>query len=285
MVLFSLDGISNESTNESEERMLYQADVSLSIYWQRHVAFDEKGRAQRSARSELTWHHKLVQDMLGIYHIGVVVHGVEYSFGNSHAPHSQQLGGRVGGVVRHVPSQAGPHNVFKQSVPMGSICVTADHVSRIAEHLSLTHFGCKSYNRFQHNCADFAAEFCSQLGVKNELPSWCRRGSAAAKLMGLGREESQTTFPSDPPQWQDHHVPCPAVGVPSNMHDADTLAELMMMRNYTKGIERPTLLTSHAFGPRLLKCQKDPPAVCCNDFEELHVAEERFLLLDDFSED
>jgi hypothetical protein len=190
----------------------------------------------------LTWHEKFVKDVLGIYHIGVVVYDVEYSFGNSRAPFALQLGGPQGGVFMHTPQQAGPHNVFKQSVDMGAISLTDDRVKEIATSLSLADFPRQSYNRYQHNCADFAQEFCLHLGVDAEFPHWCHRGSSAAKLVGLGLD-SQNGYSDS----KAHLTSGCNTSIDFPDTDIDVLAEVAMKKGKlvlpTRG---PTLLTSRA---------------------------------------
>jgi hypothetical protein len=166
--------------------------VSLNVYWQRSVVFDENGRAQKGS-GELTWRQTIVQDVLGIYHVGVDVHGVEYTFGNSHAPFSTRLGGTAGGVVTHRPAKAGPQNVLKESIQMGVIHLSQKVVEQTALLLSMSRFSRDTYNRYQHNCVDFAKEFLSRLQVGTEVPAWCCRGSDAARLAGLGRDECKET--------------------------------------------------------------------------------------------
>jgi hypothetical protein len=166
--------------------------VSLNVYWQRPVVFDEHGRALKGSGG-LSWHQMIVQDVLGIYHVGVAVHGVEYTFGNSHAPFSTRLGGTAGGVVTHKPSEAGPQNLLKQSIQMGMIHLPQNVVEQTALCMSLNSFSRDSYNRYQHNCVDFAKEFLLRLNVQIELPTWCCRGSDAARLAGLGRDKSKST--------------------------------------------------------------------------------------------
>lgn len=169
--------------------------VSLSIYWQRPVAFDEHGRVKRRhghPSTKLTWDQKLLRDILGVYHLGVVVHGVEYAFGNSHAPYCRRLGGEAGGVVAHRPCQAGPQNVFKDACRMGTTSMTAEHVDEIVEQLSAVKFAAAHYNRLSHNCVDFAEELCSWLGVVSEIPSWCHRGLTMARLMNIGADTTTT---------------------------------------------------------------------------------------------
>jgi hypothetical protein len=173
---------------------LVDSPVALSVYWQRPVAFDEQGRVQRSwhGGSQLSWHQKLVKDILGIYHVGVVAYGVEYAFGNSHAPYSRRLGGEAGGVVAHRPGEAGPQNVLKETVEMGTTCLTIDQVELIAKQLSSASYQRHSYQRLQHNCVDFAQGFCACLGVAGELPAWCHRAASTARLMGFGAAEANS---------------------------------------------------------------------------------------------
>lgn len=160
--------------------------VFLNVYWQRGLAYNEQGRALRRLGGEgLSWTGKLLKDTLGVYHVGVEAHGVEYAFGNSRAPGSRQLGGEASGVFAHPPRRPGPRYVFKQAVGLGNTELSAWEVEEHGADLGSCYFPQDSYERVGHNCADFARWLSARLGT-DELPMWCYRAAAFARLLGLG---------------------------------------------------------------------------------------------------
>eukprot|EP00747_Dinoflagellata_sp_TGD_P112056 gnl/TRDRNA2_/TRDRNA2_171363_c0_seq2.p1 gnl/TRDRNA2_/TRDRNA2_171363_c0~~gnl/TRDRNA2_/TRDRNA2_171363_c0_seq2.p1 ORF type:complete len:626 (-),score=74.70 gnl/TRDRNA2_/TRDRNA2_171363_c0_seq2:116-1993(-) len=160
--------------------------VNLNVYWQRGISFDENGRAQRRlGGGELSWGTKFLKDVMGIYHVGIEVHGAEYTFGNYHAPGQRQLGGPQSGVLVHEPQKPGPHCVFKQSVPLGTTTLAAGQVEGVAAEFGRSEWTKGNYKRIQHNCVDFARALAQRLGA-NDIPLWCYRGAATAKALGFG---------------------------------------------------------------------------------------------------
>eukprot|EP00747_Dinoflagellata_sp_TGD_P116099 gnl/TRDRNA2_/TRDRNA2_172288_c0_seq4.p1 gnl/TRDRNA2_/TRDRNA2_172288_c0~~gnl/TRDRNA2_/TRDRNA2_172288_c0_seq4.p1 ORF type:complete len:731 (+),score=62.05 gnl/TRDRNA2_/TRDRNA2_172288_c0_seq4:319-2193(+) len=167
--------------------------VNLNVYWQRPVTFDEHGRVVRQlGGGELTWGNKFLKDVLGVYHVGIEVHGVEYCFGNYHAPQAKQIGGPDSGVFLHEPQKPGPHCVFKQAVSLGMTPHSPGKVQDICAKFGDGQFKRSSYKRIAHNCTDFARLLASSLGV-GDLPLWCYRGAATAKALGLGGEAADTS--------------------------------------------------------------------------------------------
>jgi len=161
--------------------------VTLNVYWQRSVAFDSQGRVVRRMGDELTWGMQLVKDILGVYHVGVEVHGDEYTFGTYHAPSSKQIGDERSGVCRHDPQRPGPQFVFKRGHSMGTTVKRRSEVEDICAELGRVSYGRASYNRIHNNCVDFTRALCERL-VSADIPLWCYRGAATAKLLGLGGE-------------------------------------------------------------------------------------------------
>jgi len=166
--------------------------VTLHVYYQKQMAFDEHGkRRQRTMGSGFTWEaKKLMQDLLCIYHVGVVVRGREYAFGNYRGLNAIIVGSESSGICSHDPQKAGPHNVFKQEVASGSTFLSPDQILEIAEDLANSSFSRRSYDRIHHNCTDFAREFCSRLGAE-EPPEWCSRAATTARMIVSKEEEPQ----------------------------------------------------------------------------------------------
>lgn len=174
-------------TDDSELPLLLPGSepLSLNVYFIRSVAFDENGRVQRTAKSNLTWGRKLVKDVLGIYHVGLEIHGVEYTFGNYHAKNSRRLGSWESGVCAHAPRGAGPRYVFKDSINLGSTLWAAPLVEEAAAKLGSDEFTAGSYDKIQHNCVDFVRSLGNVVGA-SELPLWCHRAASVARLPKAG---------------------------------------------------------------------------------------------------
>jgi len=160
------------------------ATVTVNTYWMRSVKLRE-GRMERSTGGNgLSWGQKFLKDVLGIYHVGVEVHGEEYTFGNYRAPSFQRLGVERSGVVKHRPRQPGVHCEFKQGVDVGTTTRSVAEVEAICAALGNSQYLAASYKRINHNCVDFARSLCAELGA-GDVPGWCYRGAAAAKALGL----------------------------------------------------------------------------------------------------
>eukprot|EP00419_Tripos_fusus_P000534 CAMPEP_0172680336 /NCGR_PEP_ID=MMETSP1074-20121228/16701_1 /TAXON_ID=2916 /ORGANISM="Ceratium fusus, Strain PA161109" /LENGTH=271 /DNA_ID=CAMNT_0013498655 /DNA_START=87 /DNA_END=902 /DNA_ORIENTATION=- len=111
----------------------------------------------------------------GIFHAGVEVYGVEYSYGGSDESDSEDEGS---GLFENEEPRQHPVHVFKQSVPMGETRLTQDEVTDLLEELA-DQWLAQEYDVLNHNCTDFSAECCKRLGV-GPFPGWVK--SAA----GLG---------------------------------------------------------------------------------------------------
>merc|ERR1712137_813412 len=178
--------------------------VTLNVYWQRSVTFDGQGRALRKmGGDELSWGNKFLKDVLGVYHVGIEVHGIEYTFGNYHAPSSHPVGEEPGsnstcGVWVHQPRKAGPQCVFKEAVEMLPTQLSSEETEEICISFGRAEYIRSSYNRIHHNCVDFARSLCLKLDA-GEIPSWCYRGAATAKLFGLGSPPEETDIPPPSP--------------------------------------------------------------------------------------
>eukprot|EP00928_Gymnodinium_smaydae_P089153 TRINITY_DN73154_c0_g1_i1.p1 TRINITY_DN73154_c0_g1~~TRINITY_DN73154_c0_g1_i1.p1 ORF type:complete len:309 (+),score=61.00 TRINITY_DN73154_c0_g1_i1:117-1043(+) len=164
---------------------LAAAPVHLNVYWLRSVAFDENGRAVGAGGAGgLSWGRKLLKNILGVYHVGVEVHGTEYTFGSYHAPGMRQLGGPDSGVCAHYPRRAGPQCVFREAVPLGFTALPESEVEAWAGHLGRGDFSRGSYSRLERNCVDFSRRLLARLGADGP-PAWCERALSTARLLGV----------------------------------------------------------------------------------------------------
>lgn len=184
------DEKNEEEENEAELSTvaIEPAWVALNVYWFRSVSYDENGRVMRQSVTggfgPLSWGRRFMKDLAGIYHVGVEVHGHEYTFGNYHAPSYRQVGGPDSGVCAHTPTRAGPHLIFKQAVKLGTTDMTAAEANDWAGHFGRGDFSKASYSRLDHNCVDFSRRFLARLGA-DEPPSWCCRTLSVARFFGV----------------------------------------------------------------------------------------------------
>eukprot|EP00929_Paragymnodinium_shiwhaense_P051261 TRINITY_DN25808_c0_g1_i1.p1 TRINITY_DN25808_c0_g1~~TRINITY_DN25808_c0_g1_i1.p1 ORF type:complete len:311 (+),score=68.66 TRINITY_DN25808_c0_g1_i1:122-1054(+) len=165
------------------------APVSLNVYWMQAVRLEDVGRATHpgscnSSIAMFPWSGKFIDDILGVYHMGVEVHGCEYTFGNYSAPLGKQLGGPSGGVYVHAPKRPGPQYTLKETVDLGATWLSEAEVEVRASHFGAEDFVMNSYSKLEHNCVDFAKLFCQQLGAAPP-PTWCHRGLSTVRFLGL----------------------------------------------------------------------------------------------------
>ncbi|CAM9660695.1 unnamed protein product, partial [Discosporangium mesarthrocarpum] len=112
---------------------------------------------------------------LGLYHSGVEVGGVEYTFSEA-------------GIVQHAPRRVeGNHCRFKSVENMGEFIGTANELHRIIRGLREDGFTPGSYNIARHNCNHFADELCFAL-TGRRIPGWINRAANVGGWAGEGRE-------------------------------------------------------------------------------------------------
>lgn len=184
------------------------AEVNYNVYYQRAVSYDKNGRVSTGMGGpSLGILEKGLKTVMGVYHVGVAVGGVEYTFGMSRGYNTKRLGSDDNGVWVHEPTRAGPGNVFCQTVCLGTTQHSAEQVEQIAIELGEKDFQRSKYNRINHNCTDFARRFCKDLGASQEPPSWSHRGADLAKMFGWGggKAEAAAEAEEDAAQGRDAH--------------------------------------------------------------------------------
>lgn len=105
----------------------------------------------------------------GIFHVGVVIFGTEWSYGESIE------GGHSTGLFHSSPGLAG--DVFK-SIGIGQTTLSASQVDTILHRLE-NEWRSKDYHILHHNCIHFSQRFCDLLSTTMTLrvPSWCNRAA------------------------------------------------------------------------------------------------------------
>lgn len=106
---------------------------------------------------------------IGIFHVGVVIFGMEWSFGES------IQGGNSTGLFFHTPGLAG---VGFKTVEIGQTTLSPVQVDTILHRLENEWKSC-DYHILHRNCNHFAQHFCDLLSTITPLrvPSWCNRAA------------------------------------------------------------------------------------------------------------
>ena len=97
---------------------------------------------------------------LGVFHSGIEVDGVEYSFSSA-------------GVSRGAGM---PGARFRETVEMGSVATTTQAIGLAVAELAVR-FAPGTYNVVSNNCNDFSDSFCRALLGKG-IPSWINRAAS-----------------------------------------------------------------------------------------------------------
>jgi hypothetical protein len=71
--------------------------------------------------------------------------------------------------------------------------VTAGEADDLCAALGNNEFGKANYNKFHKNCVDFARALAAKLGSE-DVPSWCYRGQAIGKALGLGGPDPEDSY-------------------------------------------------------------------------------------------
>lgn len=101
----------------------------------------------------------------GVFHAGVEVNGLEWSFGGD-------VRDETTGVRSTRPKCHGEHH-FRQSLQLGRARVPAEGIPAIINDM-LTEWAGADYNLLHRNCCHFADELCQRLGV-GRIPGWVHR--------------------------------------------------------------------------------------------------------------
>lgn len=97
---------------------------------------------------------------MGLFHTGVEVGGMEYSFNEA-------------GIFKCTPKRTPPPAVFRESIQIGVHEGSANEVSQIIRELR-EEFSPGTYNLVNKNCNAFSNEFCIKL-VQTPIPKWVNR--------------------------------------------------------------------------------------------------------------
>jgi len=109
----------------------------------------------------------------GVFHAGVEVYGVEWSFG--------QTGDDSTGVTSNDP-QGHTGHIYRESIDMGDTRLSPRQVLDLIEQLEIDWPG-DSYNILKRNCITFCDQFCELLGV-GSLPEWLKSAQTQGTRLG-----------------------------------------------------------------------------------------------------
>jgi deubiquitinase DESI2 len=98
---------------------------------------------------------------LGLYHTGVEIMGVEYTFASQ------------SGIFRHTP-KAVPQATFREQLPMGKMDGGSAEIKAIIDALGDEKFGPNDYHIIRNNCNHFASALCLKL-LHKPLPGYINR--------------------------------------------------------------------------------------------------------------
>jgi len=101
----------------------------------------------------------------GVFHAGVEVNGLEWSYGYS--PSLSKPGVSCGKPRIH------PQHVYRQTITLRNTKVVAEMIAEIISQLIEEYPG-SDYNLLRRNCCHFADDFCRRLGVGG-IPGWVHR--------------------------------------------------------------------------------------------------------------
>ncbi|CAK9058733.1 unnamed protein product [Durusdinium trenchii] len=114
---------------------------------------------------------------LGLFHAGLEVYGVEWSFGGCPLP----PGALPYTGVSPMRPRSCPCATYRESVSLGPIPISAQEVWQILVKLAarwLSH----EYHPLKRNCLDFCSEFSRALRLQ-EVPGWLGRLASAADFL------------------------------------------------------------------------------------------------------
>lgn len=106
----------------------------------------------------------------GVYHAGVAVHNIEWSFGPGEP-----------GIFICTPC-SNPLHTFRERISVGEIQLTEAQVKEKIEGMRAS-WGEASYDILRHNCQHFSRALCKELGAPGTFPKWVINAAEAAEVL------------------------------------------------------------------------------------------------------
>mmetsp|Transcript_71585 Transcript_71585/g.221376 ORF Transcript_71585/g.221376 Transcript_71585/m.221376 type:complete len:168 (+) Transcript_71585:40-543(+) len=110
----------------------------------------------------------------GIYHCGVAVYGVEWSYSDTETGHGD-------GIFSCEPQKCPDHS-FAETVPLGG-CVASEREVLWIVKVMKSSWTADAYDLLRRNCCHFCEELCTRLQV-DEVPAWVTSSAGAVTAMG-----------------------------------------------------------------------------------------------------
>jgi len=125
----------------------------------------------------------------GVFHAGVEVNGLEWSFGMSMAE-------SVPGISCSVPREHSEHR-YRQTVKLRSTRLSAEEVAELLSQLIEEYPG-DDYDLLRRNCCHFADDFAKRLGA-GRIPGWVHRLARVGAFVdgALQRVANRSILPED----------------------------------------------------------------------------------------
>lgn len=125
----------------------------------------------------------------GIFHCGIEVLGVEWSF-----QAMLDCDTDMTGVMCHYP-KSHPSHVYRESYYLGGSPLNSDEICKALARLE-KEWPARSYHFLTHNCTDFAQELALNLKVPETFPAW-----AHGLAKGLATSSSASAQTPSTPWW------------------------------------------------------------------------------------
>jgi hypothetical protein len=122
------------------------------------------------------WNDSILRKLqLGMFHCGVEVFGIEYSFQCFHPHHS------ASGINRCKPKKARKY-VFREQVYMGRTTRTETEIAELTSKAKLGKvWRSDNYHLTRRNCLTFAEFFLKAIGAQNQVPQYVTNACKATK--------------------------------------------------------------------------------------------------------
>ena len=127
-----------------------------------------------------------------IYHSGVQVYGIEYSY--------NRINNVTGNAIKRLPAEEVPtrpgHFKFLKSITLGYTNLTKEEVERYVTTLGNEEFTGDKYKIFTHNCNDFSDRLTTIL-IGKGIPSWINRPALILRCLRIQRVITKLLIPTE----------------------------------------------------------------------------------------
>lgn len=127
--------------------------------------------------------NKLLREMnTGVFHCGVEVFGMEWSYSSFDCQPGQSL--PDSGIFSCKPRQCPTHS-YAETIPMGGVAISEDDIDTLINILR-REWPVFAYHSLTKNCCHFCNELCQRLGL-GKIPNWVMNlAGAGASILAAG---------------------------------------------------------------------------------------------------